>query len=195
MARRIGTYVRDHHLALLCLFLILGGGTALAAGLAKNSVKSKHIKDGQVKSQDIGLDAVDAEKIAGLEALGADALPLEDETLNGLPITATLSIGDFDFRLLCNEDPAGTFTAEIELASPSSMSVDSDGDNSQNEPATVAGSGKTLILVGPTINPNVRNGSFGAIANNGNTSVTGEVVAGTEIQGADCAFAVSALGG
>jgi hypothetical protein len=51
VAKRIGSYVRQHHLALLCLFLILGGGTAWA--LENNSVKSRHIVNGQVKDPDL----------------------------------------------------------------------------------------------------------------------------------------------
>lgn len=47
----LGSYIRRHHLALLCLFLILGGGTALA--LDRNSVRSKHIVNGQVRGADV----------------------------------------------------------------------------------------------------------------------------------------------
>jgi hypothetical protein len=45
--------------------LIALAGSAWAAGLAKNSVKSKQIKDGQVKTVDLAGDAVDAAKISG----------------------------------------------------------------------------------------------------------------------------------
>ena len=44
-------YIRRHHLSLLCLFLILGGGTAWA--LDRNSVGSRHIINGQVKAVDV----------------------------------------------------------------------------------------------------------------------------------------------
>jgi hypothetical protein len=202
MAGKIGSYAREHHLALLCLCLVIGGGTAWAAGLAPNSVKSKHIKDGQVKAADLGDGAIDSTKIAddgifaakidGLESLRAKSRAFNDPSLNGLPISELFAFGDFSLRFLCNEDPEGTFTAEIEILGPSSMSVDSNGENSDN--ATGTGSGATLLAVGPTTSPNVRNGSFGAIADAGETSLTGEVIAGTEIQGSDCAFAVSAAG-
>jgi hypothetical protein len=52
MPAGIWTYVRHHHLALLALFIALGG-TAWA--LETNSVKSRHIADGQVKPRDLGL--------------------------------------------------------------------------------------------------------------------------------------------
>ena len=51
VATGIGRYVRQHHLGLLCLFLIIGGGTAWA--LERNSVESKHIVNGQVKGPDL----------------------------------------------------------------------------------------------------------------------------------------------
>lgn len=51
MAEKVGSYVRQHHLALLCLFLIVGGGTAYA--LERNSVRSKHIVNGQVRKADL----------------------------------------------------------------------------------------------------------------------------------------------
>lgn len=53
MGTRVAAYVRRHHLALLCLALIAGGGTAYAAGLANNSVKSRHIANGQIKVPDL----------------------------------------------------------------------------------------------------------------------------------------------
>jgi len=59
----IWTYVRHHHLALLALFIALGG-TAYA--IEANSVKSKHIADGQVKARDIVPSEVHA---LGLEVI------------------------------------------------------------------------------------------------------------------------------
>jgi hypothetical protein len=53
MKTRILRYLRDQHLALLALILVVAGGTAYAAGLAKDSVKSKQIKNDQVKSVDV----------------------------------------------------------------------------------------------------------------------------------------------
>jgi len=42
----------------LCLFVLLGGGAYAATKLPQNSVKSKQIKDGQVKSVDVGDDGL-----------------------------------------------------------------------------------------------------------------------------------------
>ncbi len=61
VASRVGNYVKQHHLALLCLFLIVGGGTAYA--LERNSVRSKHIVNGQVKRGDLSAKVATAVNI------------------------------------------------------------------------------------------------------------------------------------
>ena len=67
----------------LCLFLLLGGSAYAAFSLPKDSVKSKHIVDGQVKEQDLAADylgatetAVNSEKVAGVDVCkGVARLP------------------------------------------------------------------------------------------------------------------------
>ena len=59
---KIGRYVRQHHLALLALFVALGG-TAYAA-LGTNSVKSRHIAPKQVKRSDLAPNAVNSSRVA-----------------------------------------------------------------------------------------------------------------------------------
>jgi hypothetical protein len=49
LLRGVGRYIRQHHVALLALFLALGG-TAFALG--RNEVKSRNIAPGQVKRSD-----------------------------------------------------------------------------------------------------------------------------------------------
>ncbi len=66
------TYVRRHHVGLLALVIVCATSTAYAAGLAKNSVKSRQIKNGSVRSVDVadgGLTGID---IADGGLLGAD---------------------------------------------------------------------------------------------------------------------------
>jgi hypothetical protein len=57
---RLPRYVRRHHVALLALFIALGG-TAWA--LDVNSVKSKHIVNGEVRNPDLRDGSVDAAKL------------------------------------------------------------------------------------------------------------------------------------
>ena len=61
MLREVGRYVRQHHLALIALFVALGGSAYAASkvgpnDIAKNAVRSKHIKNGQVTKRDLKAD-------------------------------------------------------------------------------------------------------------------------------------------
>jgi hypothetical protein len=62
----------------LCMFVLLGGGAYAATkitskDLAKNAVRSKHIKDGQVNTRDLKANAVHSAQVAD-GAIGADDL-------------------------------------------------------------------------------------------------------------------------
>ena len=58
--------------ALLALFVALGGTSYAVVTLSKNSVKSKHIAKGAVKRADIAKGAVNSAKVANGSLLGAD---------------------------------------------------------------------------------------------------------------------------
>lgn len=64
--------------ALLALFVALGGSSYAAITLSNNSVKSKHIAKGAVKRSDIGKNAVTAAKVANGSLTGAD---VKDQSL------------------------------------------------------------------------------------------------------------------
>ena len=49
----ITKYLRRHHIGLLALFIALGGTSVAAAGLAKNSVGAKQLKQGAVRSPEV----------------------------------------------------------------------------------------------------------------------------------------------
>jgi hypothetical protein len=63
-------------MATIAVFVALGAG-AYAAGLAPDSVKSRHIVNGQVKDGDLAGDAVSSLKVADGSLLGADFAPGE----------------------------------------------------------------------------------------------------------------------
>jgi hypothetical protein len=75
MARRITTYLRNNVLGLTALFIALGAG-AYAAGLPKNSVKSKQIKAGAVKTDELANDSVTGDKVGPDALTGADIAQL-----------------------------------------------------------------------------------------------------------------------
>ncbi len=60
---RVHEYIRRNILGIVAIWLALGG-IAWAAGLKPNSVKSKHIKDGQVQTNDLGDGQVVGLKLA-----------------------------------------------------------------------------------------------------------------------------------
>jgi hypothetical protein len=68
---RLARYVRHNAVGFVALFIALGAG-AYAAGLPKNSVKSKQIKAGAVKSAELADGAVTSEKVATGSLLGDD---------------------------------------------------------------------------------------------------------------------------
>ena len=77
MTAAIREHLRSNVVGYVALFIALSAG-AYAAGLPRNSVKSKQIKDGQVKLADLAADSVDGSKVAN-GSLGnadfGDALP------------------------------------------------------------------------------------------------------------------------
>jgi hypothetical protein len=71
MSGRVREYLRTNLLGLLALFVALSAG-AYAAGLPKNSVKSKQIKAGAVKESELAADSVTGEKVVDNSLTGAD---------------------------------------------------------------------------------------------------------------------------
>jgi hypothetical protein len=102
MAGRIGSYVRQHHLALLCLFLIVGGGTAYA--LERNSVKSRHIKNGHVRTDDLAADAVNSSKLADGSVTLAHLQGRTSTVFSGVDIAASTCITQVLFALTVQPD-------------------------------------------------------------------------------------------
>lgn len=148
MSSRIGGYVRQHHLALLCLFLVLGGGTAWA--LERNSVKSKHIVNEQIR----GVDVADG-------SLGpADIADTASTTVHGGVDVAADACEDI---VLPNSLPDDT-TAVLVLPNRNEPNSDSDWDSRlilggygpRHAPTeSIIGSPATPIRICNTSNENV----------------------------------------
>jgi hypothetical protein len=62
-------------MSLTALFIALGGTSYAVTQLDKNSVRSKHIRNGQVKRPDLGRNAVDSSKVRDASLLFADFAP------------------------------------------------------------------------------------------------------------------------
>lgn len=122
---RLVHLVRSQFLGMIALALVLTGGAAYAAA-AKNSVTSKSIKDGQVKTVDIAAKAVTGPKIAP-GAVGADQLApnsvtsakVADGSLTGTDIAdESLVGGDIDEASL-DTVPVAANAAALGGVSPS----------------------------------------------------------------------------
>lgn len=73
MLRTFTSHLRHHWMGALALFLVLTGGTAFAVTqIDRNSVKSKHIVDGQVKEADLADGSVTTDKIPDGTVSNAD---------------------------------------------------------------------------------------------------------------------------
>jgi hypothetical protein len=72
---RLAHHIRHNAVAYLALFVALGGTSVAALTLKRNSVLSKHIKNGQVKKQDLARDAVDTSKVKNSSLQAGDFAP------------------------------------------------------------------------------------------------------------------------
>jgi hypothetical protein len=70
-----GHFTYANVLATLALFIALGGSSYAALKLTNNSVRSKHIKNGQVRTADLGANAVTASKVQNGSLLAPDYGP------------------------------------------------------------------------------------------------------------------------
>jgi hypothetical protein len=70
-------------MATIAVFAVLGGGAYAAFHLPKNSVKSRHIKNGQVKKQDLAKPQ--PFKSAGLAAFTGDCADTPDQWADVMP--------------------------------------------------------------------------------------------------------------
>ena len=64
VVNRIGEHFRGNVVAYVALFFALGGSAYAVTALDRNSVRSKHIVNGQVKTPDLANGAVTEEKLA-----------------------------------------------------------------------------------------------------------------------------------
>ena len=129
---RIARHVRTNMVAYVALFFALGLGTAWA--LEANSIKSKHIKDGQVRSQDVANDT-------GTKALTED--DIAQDTLTG---------GDIDQNAIDGGEviPDGLQGIDIEEASLEGVDAAAVDGASQCTGTTVvdpSGSGSANLCV------------------------------------------------
>jgi hypothetical protein len=125
-------HLRSNVVAYLALFVALGAGAYAASDKApKNSVVSKSIKNGQVKKQDIGKDAVTSAAIA-------DGSVGSTEIADGQVGAAEIAAGSVNAGKLA----PGTIGAGDGVVSSDRIAIDDDGD-------VIGPTRVTLITSGP----------------------------------------------
>jgi len=101
----------------LAVFLVIAGGTALAAALPKDSVKSATVKDEALKTKDLkdgkavgGADVIDeslsGSDLAGNSLSGAD---IDEASLGQVPAALLGGFGRTGAMGSCNPDTGGTY--------------------------------------------------------------------------------------
>jgi hypothetical protein len=122
MSTPIRDYLRQQHLALLALVLVIGGGTAVAASVPRDSVTSKSVKNNALKTNDLkdgkavgGIDVADnsltGADVANNSISGGDVV---DDSVTGADV-ANNSISGTDVvdNSLSGSDIAGLTGADI----------------------------------------------------------------------------------
>jgi hypothetical protein len=97
-------HIRNNLVGYMAVFLALSGG-AYAASLRPNSIRSKHIKDGQVMNPDLGVAAVTGDKVSANALGGAQ---IDEGSLGEVPTAAVAarSASAGDAAQLGGQDPA-----------------------------------------------------------------------------------------
>src|SRR3712207_3051355 len=106
----VSQYIRSNILGFIAIFLAMSG-VGVAAGLTKNSVKSKHIKDGQVATVDLGDNSVNGAKVVDGSLGGGDIDEASlDQAIVQRRIGATCTPGSAISAIAAN----GTVTCEAD---------------------------------------------------------------------------------
>lgn len=131
-ASRLIGHLRANPIAWVALFIALGTGAYAANTLPKNSVKSKTIKNGQVKTKDLAKNAVDSAEIRADAVKGPQIAP---GAVGSVQIEdGSIAVGDLS--------PAAQPDKDLDLLRTNRIAVDDPADGA---PVTTA----TIINYGP----------------------------------------------
>jgi hypothetical protein len=159
---RLASYLRQHHLALLALFIALGG-TAYAATLPRNSVGPRQLKKNAVTSKKIKRNAVTTSKIKNGQVTPSD---VRDDSLTGLEIVET-SLG----RVPTAASATNAETAQSALTAQSAQTA-----GTASDAATVGGR-----QIAPLRFTGVAGTSSTVIAEVGPVKVSAECTSGLDV--------------
>jgi hypothetical protein len=106
----IRRHLRSNVVGYVALFIALSAG-AYAAGLPRNSVKSKQIKDGQVRLNDLAVGSVDGSKVIDDSLSAADIQDGAGSGLGADQLDGVSSNGFLQTGTAAGGDLSGTFSA------------------------------------------------------------------------------------
>ena len=135
MSNSISQHLRSNVVGYVAVFLALSGG-AYAAGLDDNSVRSKHIKNGQVKNADIAAGAVTGDRVAADSLGGAQ---IDEASLAKVPAAATADLAS-DSSQLGGQSPSA-FQQRVTGICSGNQAVKSVGADGTVTCGTAGGSG------------------------------------------------------
>lgn len=124
----------------LALFMVLAGGTALAAGIAKNSVRSAQIADGTVRTVDLHDGSVTTPKI-GTAAVGNEQLA-EDAVTSSKVAPDSLTAQDLAASSVTSSEVADQSLTGADVA-PDSIRATQLGTITQRNISATIQAGKT----------------------------------------------------
>ena len=131
-------------MATAAVFIALGGSSYAAVQLSKDSVRSKHIKNGQVKGPDLATNAVNTRSVKNGSLLSSDfkagqapAGARGDRGLTGL--TGTSGVSGY---VICGPGPCDSFGTYTMTTNP----------NTTAEGAVYCPAGKRALGGGPSFN-------------------------------------------
>jgi hypothetical protein len=106
-------------MATIAVFIALGAGAYAAVNLPKNSVKSKHIKNAQVKNKDLRDEAVSAAKLRG------DVRPLHFDGELNIGSLADVLLDENGYRIAMScQDEGGSPEVDATLRVPEDGTLD-----------------------------------------------------------------------
>ena len=159
-------------IACLALFMTLGG-TALAVGVAKNSIRSAQIVDGTVRTLDLRDNSVNAPKIAA-DAVGSEEIA-ENAVASPEVAPDSLTAGDLGAASVTSSEVADNSLTANDLG-PDSVGASEIAADAVGSSELAADSVRSSELAALLTSQNST-----AIAANGNANVTATCPAGTTV--------------